>query len=417
MFADMGMVKLRGDILRADRVNADRWYVTNGTTAVGPIELALLERGLEAGKVPLESYVRHETWKIWRPLSELTIAEEQRPIDPLGTPLPGFPAWGPSDADLPTSVRAAPPAPIALPQDAEDFDPKETREMPAVRASRLGLSRDPRVDLPPSAHAPVPSAEGNDPLIGAGSPFGHLGLRSPPGASAPNPLRHAVQQMPIAVAENDVLSTIDIEPIEEEPEIEGETLDRSSEHEIAAIARAPRRGPPSVEDITLPAKGLKGRTEPAAEGAAPRASEATPMKDALLLLSSTILREVGCEGVMVHRVDDDGAVAVVAHGPRMFDVLGLRTRLLDPAIVAAAAGIFIVAEPTPGPAGQAIQARLEKLGVTGNGAAMLPIRPHGRLFGTVELGQSAFFQASALAKAESFVRTITTKLESAGWGG
>jgi len=50
---------------------ADRWYVSDGATLVGPVGLELIARGVEAGKVPLESYVRHEAWKVWRPLSEL----------------------------------------------------------------------------------------------------------------------------------------------------------------------------------------------------------------------------------------------------------------------------------------------------------------------------------------------------------
>ena len=39
---------------------------------------------------------------------------------------------------------------------------------------------------------------------------------------------------------------------------------------------------------------------------------------------------------------------------------------------------------------------LERLGVHGPGAAMIPIRPNGRLFGTVELGQGHPFDAAAL---------------------
>ena len=38
----MTIVRLRADILRADRASADRWYVTNGATAVGPVALELV---------------------------------------------------------------------------------------------------------------------------------------------------------------------------------------------------------------------------------------------------------------------------------------------------------------------------------------------------------------------------------------
>src|SRR5262245_21086336 len=71
----MTVVRLRYDILRADRATADRWYITNGSTAVGPVALELVERAIEAGKIPVESYIRHELWKIWRPLSELCVTE------------------------------------------------------------------------------------------------------------------------------------------------------------------------------------------------------------------------------------------------------------------------------------------------------------------------------------------------------
>ena len=337
----MTVVRLRSDILRADRATADRWYVTNGATAVGPVALELVERGVEAGKIPVESYIRHEMWKIWRPLSELCITEAPAPIDPTGTPLVPL------------------PLPLPFPSDTGSFDPRETTMKPAMAAPKPIVPIDPVVTMePPSARMPVSTT-------------------MPP-----------------------VLSFQDAEELDPDDVIEDPSRPR--------IHVAP---PPSVESITLPARPPKSDEKVTADPL----SGAAQLKDALLTLSGVILREVGCEGVMVHRVDDEGALAVVAHGPRMFDVLGLRTRLLDPAIVAAAAGILVVAEPTPGPAGQSILSRLEKLGVNGSGAVMIPIRPHGRLFGTVELGQSAPFDGAAIAKAEGFVRVVQAKMEAADW--
>jgi len=60
--------------------SADRWYVSDGATAVGPVALDLIARGIEEGKVPLESYVRHEAWRVWRPVWE--VAEVQLPAAP-----------------------------------------------------------------------------------------------------------------------------------------------------------------------------------------------------------------------------------------------------------------------------------------------------------------------------------------------
>lgn len=59
--------------------DSDRWYVTNGVTAVGPVSFALMTRGVEAGRIPAGSFVRHETWKIWKKLDELgELTQKQR---------------------------------------------------------------------------------------------------------------------------------------------------------------------------------------------------------------------------------------------------------------------------------------------------------------------------------------------------
>jgi GYF domain 2 len=69
----MRCVKLFEDLLSSDRGFADRWYVTNGERAVGPVDLDLLARGIESGKVPLDSFVRNEAWTVWRPLSDIAL--------------------------------------------------------------------------------------------------------------------------------------------------------------------------------------------------------------------------------------------------------------------------------------------------------------------------------------------------------
>jgi hypothetical protein len=47
------------------------FYVTNGSNAVGPVALELLRLGIASGKVPEDGFVRHESWKVWRPIAEL----------------------------------------------------------------------------------------------------------------------------------------------------------------------------------------------------------------------------------------------------------------------------------------------------------------------------------------------------------
>ena len=51
----------------------DRWYVSIGDGAVGPVGLELIARGIEAGRVPLDSYVRNAAWTVWRPLSDVVL--------------------------------------------------------------------------------------------------------------------------------------------------------------------------------------------------------------------------------------------------------------------------------------------------------------------------------------------------------
>lgn len=52
---------------------ADRWFVSTGDGSVGPVSLELLARGIEAGRVPLECFIRNEAWKVWRPLSDVAL--------------------------------------------------------------------------------------------------------------------------------------------------------------------------------------------------------------------------------------------------------------------------------------------------------------------------------------------------------
>ncbi len=49
----------------------NRWFVTNGVVAIGPIGFNLLSRGIAHGRVALTAFVRHESWRVWRRLKEL----------------------------------------------------------------------------------------------------------------------------------------------------------------------------------------------------------------------------------------------------------------------------------------------------------------------------------------------------------
>jgi len=59
----------------------DRWYVSIGEGSIGPVNLDLLVRGIKAGKVPLDCYVRNEAWTVWCPLSDVAMVSVARPAE------------------------------------------------------------------------------------------------------------------------------------------------------------------------------------------------------------------------------------------------------------------------------------------------------------------------------------------------
>ncbi|WP_437577505.1 DUF4339 domain-containing protein [Sorangium sp. So ce887] len=80
----MRSVKLFEELRSSERGFPDRWYVTNGERSVGPVKLDQLARGIESGIVPLDSFVRNETWTVWCPLSDIamvTVAATETPAE------------------------------------------------------------------------------------------------------------------------------------------------------------------------------------------------------------------------------------------------------------------------------------------------------------------------------------------------
>lgn len=112
---------------------------------------------------------------------------------------------------------------------------------------------------------------------------------------------------------------------------------------------------------------------------------------------------------------DDGATILCAHGPKMVELLGTRTRLLDPAVVAAAGGTIVIAEPAPGPAGEATLGRLRKMGIDAEAGVMFPVRPRGRLLAFLEVGRESRFKMRDLAAAERVVEAFVAHAEASGW--
>lgn len=66
----------------------DVWFVTNGVVAVGPVSFGLLLRSVAHGRIPRGSFVRHESWQVWRRLEDigrLTANGRQQTIEDLAT--------------------------------------------------------------------------------------------------------------------------------------------------------------------------------------------------------------------------------------------------------------------------------------------------------------------------------------------
>jgi hypothetical protein len=251
----MQHVKMLSGVVDVARRAADRWYVTIGHSAVGPVNLDLLARGVEAGKVPLEAFVRHEGWKVWRPLTELA---------------------------------------VIVPDDGA-----------------------------------------------------------------------------------------------------GEASDHESSDEITEPGRPSAPADWAPQDVADVADGTVAR------------------RDALMLLLTAVVARGGADAAIVHEIDEEGAVAVCAHGPWRWEALGLRTPWFDPSVVAASAGATVVAEPVPTPASASIVARLSRLAGPIEGALLIPLCAHGRLVGMIEVGRRAPFRSAEIASFEALVAALAPKLEGA----
>src|SRR5262249_11786946 len=142
---------------------------------------------------------------------------------------------------------------------------------------------------------------------------------------------------------------------------------------------------------------------------------AADLRDALALLMTAAVARAAADAAIVHEIGDDGAIAVAVHGADSVDPSTIRTPLDDAAMIAASSGATVGAEPSPGPAGSAILARLGALGFAVDAALMIPIRAHGRLFGTIEIGRGTPFRAAEIASLEALVDALGAKL--AGWSG
>lgn len=413
------MARLKGDGLRAPGL--DRWYVTDGLNAVGPVRRDLLVRGIEAGRVPLDSFIRHEAWKVWRPLADFAessgvgeptvsglstlldeddievlsdseVVAEERSSDGMSLPFPI--EDGPTNnvsRDLLGGDRAT--LESYLDDDEETIVPNkpgaakisakgEASRAPSSkgRTSKPGMSK-PGASKPasskPALSKPGVSKPGSSKAAAAARPSKSGSL---PGASKPGASKSQKAATPTSS--------------------KASAVPTSSRSSAAGQPRSSREGRPS---------------RPVDPSASDELSGAEDLSEALLLLLNGLVQRTHADVAILHRMADDGATTVCAHGPKIVDTLGTRTRLLDPAVVAAAGGTVVVAEPAPGPAGDATLQRLRKSGVDIEGAVMFPLRPKKRLLGFVELGKEARFSFKDLVSAEELIHAFVRKAEAGTW--
>jgi hypothetical protein len=191
----------------------------------------------------------------------------------------------------------------------------------------------------------------------------------------------------------------------------------STDDITASSERPPASSRASDDAITTPGRSatLRARASAASQGELFRAC--STLDEALRQFVSAAIEGAGAEAVLVHQVRGDSAFIVCAHGPRRDDLLGARTPLLDPAMTAATSGACVVAEPSPGPAGRAIEARLSALGVEATGALMMPIHftTPGRLFGVLELGRRQQFLPVEVAAIGQLAAALSERIQHAGW--
>lgn len=357
------------------------WYVSDGDQSVGPVALELLVRGVESGRVPTDAFIRHEAWKVWRPLHELTTV---MPDEPAPADL--------TDDEGPATIRESSPVAAGMPM------APGVRDILAAAAATVAEGGFPApLDLVATFDA-LAAAHGIELLApddGA--------ERSPPSHPPPNSSRP--QQPPTGAAGSRPLgsSTTGSRPIGARPISSGLRARPGSgssllfTDDIASAAR------PAESADRLDGDELAG---------------ATDLREALLLFLGAVVRRLDADGALLHRVDDVGAVVACAHGRAAADALGSRTRLTDPSFIAASSGHPIIAEPEPGPGGSVLRTRLEAVcgaPVAPGAAGMFPVVAGGRLRAFIEIGRIRPMTMRDWAEAERLVRSLVARIHAADW--
>ncbi|MBW2453322.1 MAG: hypothetical protein JRI68_02375 [Deltaproteobacteria bacterium] len=127
----------------ANRVrSAKHWLVRSDGNVIGPVSLELLERGLEAGKIPVEAEMALLGGNTWRSVSEIFTAPRSEavatPTEPVAiTPIVDVDAPAQPAAALPVQTYPAPPPQPAVnvvPQPAQAYPMGQPEAYPAPAA-------------------------------------------------------------------------------------------------------------------------------------------------------------------------------------------------------------------------------------------------------------------------------------------
>jgi hypothetical protein len=113
----------------------DRWFVTNGVAAVGPVTFELVLRGVAFGRISSGSFVRHESWQVWRKLDEmesLSAQHRNQTVEELATASAGV------EQRARSAFSEPPPPPTG-----EELSSRPFNSQPAPRKSFRPVSVDP----------------------------------------------------------------------------------------------------------------------------------------------------------------------------------------------------------------------------------------------------------------------------------
>jgi hypothetical protein len=113
----------------------DRWFVTNGVAAVGPVTFELVLRGVAFGRISSGSFVRHESWQVWRKLDEmesLSAQHRNQTVEELATASAGV------EQRARSAFSEPPPPPTG-----EELSSRPFNSQPSPRKSFRPVSVDP----------------------------------------------------------------------------------------------------------------------------------------------------------------------------------------------------------------------------------------------------------------------------------